>query len=66
MTDPHTTILEVYFFSFMDEGIAPEQTPLFTGSHAGQSLAGIIARDFELSPEEAESALEIARKEVEL
>jgi hypothetical protein len=29
-------------------------------------LADIIARDFELSAEEAESALEIARKEVEL
>jgi hypothetical protein len=66
MNDLHTTILEVYFFAFIDEGAAPNQTPLFTGSHAGQPLAGIIARDFGLSPEEAESALEIARKEVEL
>lgn len=66
MTDPHNIILEVYFFAFTDDGTTPDQTPLFTGFHAGQPLAGIIARDFELSPEEADTALEIARKEVEL
>lgn len=66
MNDPHPSILEFYFFAFVDEGTTPDQTPLFTGSYRGRPLAGFIARDFGLSPEEAETALEIARKEVEL
>ena len=64
--DPHTRILDAYFWHFVDRGDAPQATPLFTGIHEGESLSLVIAREFDLSPHEAESAIEIARKEVAL
>ena len=66
MNDPHDTILERYFWDFVDRGDAPADTPLFTGIHGGEPLAAVIAREFGLAPHEAESAIDIARKEVAL
>jgi hypothetical protein len=66
MNDPHITILELHFFAHVDEGAAPEATPLFTRISNGQPLIEIISQDFDLTPQEAEDALEIARREVEL
>jgi hypothetical protein len=64
--DAHTQILDTYFWRFVDCGHALADTPLFTGIHGGEPLAAIIAREFALAPHEAESAIEIARKEVAL
>jgi hypothetical protein len=44
----------------------PADTPLFTGIQDGEPLPTVIAREFGLSPHEAESAIEVARKEVAL
>ena len=65
MSDPHQTILE-HFFTFIDRGVPPEETPIFTGIHDGESLCGIVASQFRLSPQEAEAAIETARREVAL
>jgi hypothetical protein len=64
--DPHDSILQRYFWDFVDRGVAPVDTPLFKGIHGGETLAVVIAREFGLGPHEAESAIEIARKEVAL
>ena len=66
MNDPHDSILERYFWDFVDRGDAPADTPLFTGIQDGETLTAIIAREFGLPPHEAESAIDIARKEVAL
>ena len=66
MNDAHEDILQRYFWDFMDRGCAPADTPLFTGIHGGEPLAAIIAREIGLAPHAAESAVEIARKEVAL
>ena len=66
MSDPHETILEQYFFTLIDRGVAPEATPIFTGIHEGESLCCIVALQFRLSPQEAEAAIETARREVTL
>ena len=64
--DTHTTLLERYFFRYIDRQIAADETPLFTGNLDGEPLATAVARDFSLSPQEAETALEAARQEVRL
>ena len=66
MSDPHETILEQYFFTLIDRGVAPEITPIFTGIHDGESLCSIVALQFRLSPQQAEDAIETARREVAL
>ena len=66
MNEPHDTILQRYFWDFVDRGTTPADTPLFTGIHGGEPLARVIAREFDLRPHEAESAIEVARKEVAL
>jgi hypothetical protein len=67
VSDPHDAILEQYFFSFADRGVVvPEATPLFTAVHNGVSLPRVIALQFQLSPQEAEAAIEAARREVAL
>ena len=66
MNDPHGTLLERHFFEFVDLGGAPEATPLLTGIYDGESLARVIARQFQLSQCEAEAAIEVARREVAL
>ena len=63
---PHTRVLEAYFWLFVDRGDSPRATPLFTGIHEGESLSLVIAREFALPVHEAESAIEIARREVAL
>lgn len=65
-TDSHSTILERYFFGYIDRQVAADETPLFTRSLDGESLGTVIARDFSISPQEAEAALEAARQEVAL
>jgi hypothetical protein len=64
--DAHNQFLDAYFWHFVDRGDAPTDTPLFTGVYEGESLAMLIAREFGLPPQEVESAIEIARKEVAL
>ena len=64
--DPHNQVLDAYFWHFVDQGYPSATTPLFTGIQEGESLAGVIAREFGLPSHEAESAIEIARKEVAL
>ena len=64
--DPHTQILDSYFWHFVDRGDAPADTPLFIGIHGGEQLPAVIAREFGLPADEAESAIEITRKEVAL
>ena len=66
MNDAHETVLQKYFWDFVDRGDATADTPLFTGIHGGEPLPAVIAREFSLPPDEAESAIEIARKEVAL
>ena len=66
MNDAHETILQRYFWDFVDRGTTLADTPLFTGIHGGEPLAAVIAREFGLAPHDAESAVEIARKEVAL
>ena len=66
MNDPHGTLLEQHFFKFVDLGGAPEATPLFSGIDDDESLARVIARQFQLSQHEAEAAIEVARREVAL
>jgi hypothetical protein len=66
MNEPHDTILERYFWDFVDRRDPPADSPLFTGIHGGETLGAVIAREFGLSTHAAESAIDIARKEVAL
>ena len=66
MNDPHETVLQRYFWEFVDRGDAMADTPLYTGIQGDEPLAVIIAREFCLPPHESEAAIEIARKEVAL
>ena len=66
MNDAHETILQRYFWDFVDRGTTPADTPLFTDIHGGEPLAAVIARELGLAPHDAESAIDIARKEVAL
>jgi hypothetical protein len=66
MNDAHETVLQKYFWDFVDLGYATADTPLFTGIHGGEPLPAVIAREFGIAPDEAESAIEIDRKEVAL
>jgi hypothetical protein len=64
--DSHNQVLDTYFWHFLDRGYPSAATPLFTGIYEGDSLARVIAREFDLQLHDAESAIEIARKEVAL
>lgn len=64
--DPHTTILETYFFGYIDRGIGADETPLFTQKLDGQSLAQVIAEELNIAPHYAEAAIDMARQEVAL
>jgi hypothetical protein len=66
MNDPHETVLQKYFWDFVDRDYATADTPLFTGIQGGERLPAVIEREFGLPSHEAESAIEIARKEVAL
>lgn len=64
--DIHTLILETYFFEPHDRGIPPLKTPLFNGHVDERSLAEVLTDRFQLTPADANKAIELARKEVEL
>ena len=64
--DLHKTILEEHFFSHIDRGREPEETPLFSGKVHGEGLTVAIAVEFDLPLIEAEYLLDIARQEVAL
>ena len=66
MNDLHTTILETFFFSYIDRNIDADETPLFKRTHEGEPLSDVIARRFQLTQHEAEAAIEAARQEVAL
>jgi len=65
-SDPLITILESYFFGYIDRGIGADETPLFTRTLNGQPLSGIIAEEFVLPLHYAEAAIDMARQEVAL
>lgn len=62
----HASLLERYFFEHIDRRVSAEDTPLFTGEVDGEPLSAVVARDFSLSTETAEAAIEAARREVAL
>jgi len=65
-TDPHTTILETYFFGYIDRGLGADDTPLFTRTFDGRPLASVVAERFHFALPEAEAAIDAARLEVAL
>lgn len=65
-SDPHNTILETYFFGYIDRGVGADETPLFTRMLNGRPLAAAVAEEFQLSPAGAEEAIDLVRKEVAL
>ena len=64
--DLHIQILDTYFWRFVDQGDPSAGTPLFTGNYEGYPLSRVVADQFGLQLHEAESAIDIARKEVAL
>ena len=58
----HQDILDLYFWSYIHNGLSLEETPLFRCVDIKEK----IALHFNVSLEEAEQALEDARKEVDL
>jgi hypothetical protein len=54
------------FWHFVDRQDVPKSTPLFTGIHEYESLSLVIAPEFDPQLHGAESAIEIARREVAL
>jgi len=66
ISDPHTIILETYFFGYIDRGIGADETPLFTRAFEGRPLGTAVAEEFHLPPACAEEAIDLARKEVAL
>jgi hypothetical protein len=53
MNDIHATILETFFFDYIDQNIGADETPLFTRTHEGEPLSDVIARRFQLTQDEA-------------
>lgn len=51
--DLHALLLEEYFFSWLDRGVAVVATPLFTGVIEGEDLSSAVGRRFGLSEHEA-------------
>ena len=48
MNDIHATILETFFFGYIDRNIGADETPLFTRTHEGEPLSSVIARRLQL------------------
>lgn len=63
-SNPHSTILETYFFDYIDRGIGADATPLFTLILDGRPLAGVIAETLQIRADQAGAAIESARQEV--
>ncbi len=64
--DPHITIIETYFFGYIDRGIGADETPLYTRTFDGKPLSTVIAQQFELPLHYAEAVIDMARHEVAL
>ena len=62
----HSEILDTCFWLLVDRGEAAENTPLFIGMYEAESLSLVIAKEFDLPLNQAESAIETARREVGL
>jgi hypothetical protein len=62
----HDQVLDAFFWHFVDRGVPPADTPLFTGIYKGDPLTRVIAWEFGLPHHEAEATIEIARREVAL
>lgn len=63
-SDLHDRLLEEYFFSWVDRGVAVGATPLFTGVFEGEDLPSAVGRRFGLSEHDAILHLVHAREEV--
>lgn len=63
-SDLHDRLLEEYFFSWIDRGVAVGATPLFTGVIEGEDLPSAVGRRFGLSENDAILHLVHARDEV--
>jgi hypothetical protein len=66
MNSVTTLLLEDCFWSHLDSGTVPQQTPLFIGIFEGQPLPDILCLRFGISPDEADFEITAARREVEL
>ena len=66
MNEIHATILETFFFGYIDRNIGADETPLFTRTHEGEPLSNLISRQFQLTQDQAEAAIEASRQEVAL
>jgi len=64
--DIHTTLLETYFFDYIDRGIDAQEMPLFTRTYEGEALSTVVAWAFQLPPQEAQATIEAAWQEVAL
>ena len=64
--DPHDPDFGRLFLAFRGPRRRPDGHAAFHRNSEGESLALVIAREFDLPLDEAESAIEIARKEVAL
>lgn len=62
----HSALLDTYFWAYVDAGIDPDNTPLFSGVINSQSLSESISSHFGISVVDAEEAIEMARMEVAL
>jgi len=63
-SDLHDRLLEDYFLSWVDRGVALGATPLFTGVVEGEDLPSAVGRRFGLSEHDAIIHLAHAREEV--
>ena len=66
MSDSHDLILDAFFWKYVDGGILPDATPLFSGLEEGRLLIEIVSQRYGLSLEKAFRAIEAARQEVAL
>lgn len=65
-SNPLASILETYFFSYIDRGIGADETPLFTRTLDGTPLSSVVAEKFDLPRHYAEAAIDMARQEMAL
>jgi hypothetical protein len=68
MNHPHAydRILEDYFFSQLDQGLEPENTPLVWHKMGKGSLVPLVQQRFNLTAPEARGLLEAAVVEISL
>jgi len=59
-------LLEDCFFTPLDQGLVPEETPLLTGIFERHPLAEVLCNRFGISLEQAELEITAARTEVQL